>query len=180
MSTLSSPESVKFIVSIIYAEGAPVADCMASLVTHFGEWDFMSEPMPFEFTDYYTAEMGSGLKRIIASFKTLRGRERLVESKLFTTALEETYSIEGGRQINIDPGYIAPEHLILATGKCYYHRPYLGRGVFADLTLVYQNKRYRSLEWTYPDYDTSEMKELFLKLRARYTEDLRRGEQRSE
>ncbi len=141
---------------------------------------FVSEPLPFDFTDYYNREMGGGLRRIITSFNKLRGRELLVESKIFTSALEAAYSVEGRRQINIDPGYIAQEHLILATGKCYYHRPYLGSGVFADLTLVYKNKKYQSLEWTYPDYNTSEMKELFLKLRKRYIEDLKRREQRNE
>ena len=42
--------------------------------------------------------------------------------------------------------------MVLATTKGFAHRIYLGSGIFADLTLVYENGTYRGLEWTYPDY----------------------------
>ncbi len=63
--------------------------------------------------------------------------------------------------------------MILATGKGYSHRPYIGKGVYADLTLIYANGEFRPLEWTYPDYSTSEMRELFKRLREDYTNQLK-------
>ena len=75
--------------------------------------------------------------------------------------------------LNIDPGYIALEHIILATGKGYSHRPYLGNGVYAELTLVYVRNGFRTLEWTYPDYGEAGMRELFSKLRDDYAAQLK-------
>ena len=95
-----------------------------------------------------------------------------MEIKIFTNSLEEVFSYGGNRTINVDPGYIAQEHLILATGKGFSHRPYLGKGVYADLTLIYKANEYRTLEWTYPDYGNKEMRTLFKALRAEYVKQL--------
>ena len=105
--------------------------------------------------------------------KVIRGLPFLFV-KTFTNKLEEFFSYEGNRTINIDPGYIAQEHLILATGKGYSHRPYLGSGVYADLTLKYVKDEYRTLEWTYPDYGKEEMRVLFKDLRNQYVNQLKK------
>jgi len=54
--------------------------------------------------------------------------DRLAEIKIETNALEERYLMEGRRRVNIDPGYVALERLVLATGKNYVHRIYLSKG----------------------------------------------------
>jgi hypothetical protein len=172
MSELSEPRPVKLFIGLIYSQDAPVNECIKRLETTFGEIDFMSEEFPFNFTSYYEEEMGKELRRKILSFRKLIERNELVDVKIFTNQIEKTFSIEGKRKINIDPGYIAPEHLILSTGKGYYHRPYLGRGVYADLTLVYKNKEFHTLEWTYPDYRTEEMRQLLRSIREKYMVDL--------
>ncbi len=174
MSELIEPRPVKLFIGLIYSQDAPVDECIKGLEAAFGEIDYMSEEFPFNFTSYYEKEMGKELQRRILSFRKLIKRNELVDIKISTNQIEKTFSIEGKRRINIDPGYIAPEHLILSTGKGYYHRPYLGRGVYADLTLVYKNKEFHTLEWTYPDYRTEEMKRLFKKIREKYMTDLER------
>jgi Domain of unknown function (DUF4416) len=55
------------------------------------------------------------------------------------------------RTVNLDPGLLTEENVLLATGKNYSHRVYLRDGVFADLALVYRKGEYRPLPWTYPD-----------------------------
>ena len=75
--------------------------------------------------------------------------------------------------MNIDPGYVALEHMVLATTKGYSHRVYLGQGIFADLTLIYDNGTYRSLPWTYRDYGSNELISLFNLWRERYKRLLR-------
>jgi hypothetical protein len=41
---------------------------------------------------------------------------------------------------------------ILATGKDFSHRIYIGCGIYADLTLIYSKDGFQTLPWTYPDY----------------------------
>jgi len=168
MSELLEPKPVRLLIGLIYSEDAPIDDCIKKLEEKFEEIDFISEQYNFDFTFYYEEEMGKGLSRRFLSFKGLIKRDELVEIKIFTNNLEKIYSVQNRRNINIDPGYIAQEHLILATGKGYYHRPYLGKGVYADLTLVYRNKEYQSLDWTYPDYRSEEIKRLMKTLREKY------------
>jgi hypothetical protein len=172
VSKLEEALPVKLFTGIIYSKNAQVHECIKRLEKRLGKTDFISERLPFHYTTYYKKEMGTELSRIIITFKPLMKRDKLVRIKHFTNELEEYFSTEGKRQINVDPGYIAPEHLILATGKGYYHRPYLGRGVYADLTLVYQNKDFRPLKWTYPDYRTHKLRRIFKNLRQRYILEL--------
>lgn len=171
MSDLLEPRPAKLLIGLIYGEDAPVDECIKRLEAAFGEIDFTSEKIPFNFTSYYQEEMGNNLSRKVISFRKLIKRDELVNAKTFTNQVEKMFSVEGKRRINIDPGYIAPEHLILSTRKGYYHRPYLGRGVYADLTLVYKNKEFHTLEWTYPDYRTEEMRKLLLGIREKYMVD---------
>ena len=169
MSTLKEPKPVYLFTGIIYKPGSELVGCIEALKAELGETDFESPELPFECTSYYEDEMGEGLKRRIICFEKLITRVRLRDIKVFTNSLEEEFSDEETRTINIDPGYIAQEHVILATGKGFAHRPYLGKGVYADLTMVYRGDEFETLEWTYPDYGTREMRELFKSLRAHYT-----------
>ena len=169
MSTPSSPRPVKLIVSLLAAEAQLIADAAAGLSRAFGVIDFMSRCIPFTQTDYYRDEMGEKLIRRFITFEDLFPPEALTDVKRHTDRLEGQYrNSAGGRMINLDPGYIALEHLILATNKKYTHRPYLGNGVYADLTLIYRDKSFRPLEWTYPDYASAEIIELLNRLRERY------------
>jgi hypothetical protein len=142
----------------------------------FGEIDSMSERFPFQFTDYYAEEMGSSLFRRFATFKDLIPIPRLSEIKMATNHLEEKLAgPEGKRRINIDPGYLCLQHVVLATTKGYTHRPYLRDGIYADLSLIYRNRSFQPLEWTYPDYRQDGVIRLFNQLRKKYAEDLRQG-----
>lgn len=169
MSKLQEPRPVKLFIGLVYSRKAKVDQCIEELRQNFGDSDFVSDGLSFEFTSYYQEEMGNELSRKILSFKKLIRRDNLADIKVFTTSLEANYSVAGKRTINIDPGYIAQEHLILATGKGYYHRPYLGKGVYADLTLVFKNKEFHALEWTYPDYGSEGLRKLFREIREGYT-----------
>ena len=62
---------------------------------------------------------------------------------------------------------------MLASGKNFSHRVYLGEGIYADLTLVYRKGDFRSLPWTYPDYGRPEMRAFLQRVRRKYIADLR-------
>ena len=42
--------------------------------------------------------------------------------------------------------------VVLASTKDYSHRLYIGDGIFAEVTLRYQQRTFQAWEWTYPDY----------------------------
>ena len=108
------------------------------------------------------------MERLFVSFAVLIRPESLPDVKLQTNDLEREFSRADGRRVNIDPGYISSANLILATGKGYSHRPYLRDGIYADLTLMYYEKFFQTLPWTYPDYAEQETREMFNRLRAKY------------
>jgi hypothetical protein len=101
----------------------------------------------------------------------------IVEIKWKTNDLENKESQGGKRKINIDPGYVALERLVLTTGKNYTHRIYLSRGIYADLTLIFQRGGFSPLAWTYKDYGDPEIIDYFNEIRERYKKQIRGLEQ---
>ncbi|MBW2039203.1 MAG: DUF4416 family protein [Deltaproteobacteria bacterium] len=175
MGKIGVPKPVKLIMSLITSDDLLLHQAMEVAAQRYGEVDFKSDVLPFGLTGYYTAEMGEGLFRRFITFRPMIPRESLVRIKRETNEVEETFAVEGRRRINIDPGYICAEHLILATTKGYTHRPYLGEGIYADLTLVYQKGEFRPLEWTYPDYASPGIREILNEVRRRYLQELKGG-----
>ena len=132
-----------------------------------------SATRPFFHSDYYEKEMGKNLSRYFLLFQPLASRGQLPEVKLQTNEIETRHARLGSRTVNIDPGYIALEHIVLATTKGYAHRLYLGKGIFGDLTLMFENGSYHGLPWTYPDYRSEEIIALCTSWRQHYKESLR-------
>jgi hypothetical protein len=174
MSRPIPAEAVKLIMSLFSSEDALINEALEILTRSYGEVDFISPLFSFAYTDYYTKEMGIDLVRRFVSFTGLIPPEVLPDVKLATNVLEENYMQAGKRKLNIDPGYIAQAHLILATGKGYTHRPYLRDGIYADLTLIFQGGSFRGLPWTYPDYGSSEVICMLGKMRKKYLEQLKK------
>ncbi len=174
MGKPKEPHPAKLFMSLIVSEDLIFQQGIEEIRLTFGEMDFISERLPFNFTDYYTGEMGSDLFRHFITFERLIPIPELPGIKRRTNNLEEKLAASPGkRRINIDPGYLCLEHVILATTKGYTHRPYLREGIYADLTLIYRNKTYQPLEWTYPDYRQAEVIELFNRIRKRYLKKLK-------
>jgi len=168
MSKPNPAEPVKLIFSIFADKPAKIDETISALAVYYGLPDFISAVMPFEYTDYYCPEMGAGLVRRFISMAKLIRPESLPDIKKATNGIEEKSAAAGKRSVNIDPGYLSKAHLILATGKGYSHRPYLRDGIYADLTLIYQNKKFCVLPWTYPDYASIAFQGMLEKIRAGY------------
>ncbi len=176
MGNTREAEPARLFMSLI-ATGEDVLEAGLELLrSTFGKIDWMSESHPFDWTDYYEKEMGPHLIRRFLTFEALVSIPRLPEIKLATNRIEDRLAkSNGNRRMNIDPGYLCLQHLVLATTKGYTHRPYLRDGIYADLTLIYKNGSFRALEWTYPDYRQADMISQFNELRTRYVEALRQG-----
>lgn len=168
MSKPNPAEPVKLIFSLFANDAGLLDETIGSLSSAYGQPDFISPMVSFDYTDYYCAEMGENLVRRFLAMEKLIRPEELPDIKLATNGIEERTASTSQRKINIDPGYISTANLILATGKSYTHRPYLRDGIYADLTLVYQGKKFRSLPWTYPDYADEKQLMMFVKIRAKY------------
>ncbi len=174
MSIPKIPKPVKLVASILSGEPQLLDSGIEKMEQFFGPVDFSTKPAPFEHTRYYCNEMGEGIQRRFIAFQTLVQRDRLAEIKLWTNHLEEAYQLPGhGRRINIDPGFITLDNLVLATGKNFTHRIYLGSGIYADLTLIYRKGSFHPLPWTYPDYAEESVIRMFNVIRRRYREQLR-------
>ena len=169
MSRLQHPDPIKLLASVLSNDIELIGETMETLSQEFGSTDYISELLPFDYTDYYGKEMGYSLIRRFVSFENLVHPGNLPDVKLFTNRVEEQYTVQERRRVNIDPGYIAQGHLILATGKRYAHRPYLRKGIYADLTLIFENRTFKPLEWTYPDYREHKTIQMLIKIRQKYS-----------
>ncbi len=167
------PKSVKYFASLMFATEISLREAEGELTSYIGTIQETTGIMPFVHSNYYDKEMGGNLFRVFLLFEPLLHRDLLPEIKLKTNEIEKRLSVKGKRTVNIDPGYIALEHVILATTKGYSHRVYLSKGIYADLTLMYQNGTYRALEWTYPDYREEDTISIMNKWREVYKGMLR-------
>ncbi len=152
MSQPGEPRPAKLVIRFLFSDYEVQLSVLEALVSDFGPMDFLSAPGNFPHTTYYDDEMGSGLRRQTAAFVDLVAQGALPDIKLRTNEIEARHLKNGKRQVNIDPGILSEERLVLATGKNFIHRIYLREGIYADLTLVYGKGAYRPLPWTYPDY----------------------------
>lgn len=165
MGTPIKHEKVKLITGLIGKE-ILFDEVKTKLSRKFGEIDFESKILGFTYTDYYNQEMGADLKRQFLSFKRLIYPELIIAIKNYTNTIESKFfSSNKKRSVNIDPGYLSLSKLVLATTKDHQHRIYLGKGIYAEVTLRYTNKTFSSWEWTYPDYCSKEYISIFNHLR---------------
>ncbi len=167
------PLPVKFICSFIYSDEESYNKTRKTLQRKFGKIDFESACLDFNFTNYYEKEMGSLLYRRFVSFEKLKDPSVFPAIKLFCLKIENKLAKGMKRTINIDPGYINEGKLVLTTTKDYYHRIYVGRGIFEEVTLYYKDSNFHDFATTYPDYKTPEYKLIFISIRDKYRQQLR-------
>ncbi|MDA3916142.1 MAG: DUF4416 family protein [Deltaproteobacteria bacterium] len=174
MSTLKNPDPAKLVVGCIMNNKADIDKLFLLLEDLLGAVDMISPWLGFAYTDYYYKEMGSPLYRKVFVFKPLIAQDELARIKEKTNGIEDEFVTDGNRAVNIDPGYLVSSRFILATGKEYSHRIYIGRKIYADLTLMYSKKKgFQTLEWTYPDYASKTMISFLSKVRNKYLMDLK-------
>ncbi|MDD5116045.1 MAG: DUF4416 family protein [Candidatus Omnitrophica bacterium] len=159
---------VKLIIGFIYKDEAFFFKSRDILKRRFGKTDFESGAVDFDCTDYYEKEMGAGLKKRFVSFSRLIPIQELFRIKLYTNKVESRFLDSGRRMVNIDPGYLDMAKLVLASTKDYAHRIYLGKGVFAEITLSYRGNSFAPNDWTYPDYRSPEYLNIFNAIRELY------------
>ena len=150
---------VKLIVGMLSGTAELLTQAEQEMTALWGEVDVRSEIMDFTQTRYYEKEMGSKLLRYFVSFARLiepnelaraKHQSNELERKLDDTELGRSLGVE--RAINLDPGYVEPSKLVLATTKNYSHRVYIGESMYAEATLHFHKGVWSAWPYTYPDY----------------------------
>lgn len=161
----SAPDPVKLFVGILYSDKALLKKARETLIERFGPVDFVSEPIPFDVTDYYRNEMGDPIRRIFVSFQDLIDPGRLAEIKIRANEIEDRLAVDGQRKVNLDPGYMDVCKVVLASAKYNGQKIYLSQGIYADPTLHYEKGHFHPYPWSFPDFKTGAYEKIFLRIR---------------
>jgi hypothetical protein len=171
---------VKLFIGVLVSNSKLFSEVERRLTAVYGAIDHRSEVIPFDFTDYYEVEMGDLIDRVFFSFERLIEADQLPEIKRQTNQLEDelapllrTPNTNVKRPVNLDPGYLEQAKVILASTKNFYHRIYLGGGIFGEVTMHFKNNTYQFFPWTYPDYQSKDYQDFFLRMRQIMRSQLR-------
>ncbi|MBS3762530.1 MAG: DUF4416 family protein [Planctomycetes bacterium] len=177
MARATAPQPVKLFCAVLAGQQAWLNASREVMEDELGAIELDSDIWPFDCTDYYKREMGSGLLRQIFSFQALIDPSEIAPIKLRTNDLEmelaENLPDTPERPVNLDPGYLGASKMVLATTKNYTHRIYLASGIYAEVTLRWRDGQFEPWEWTYPDYQSEAYREFFGRVRNRYMDQLR-------
>jgi hypothetical protein len=172
-------------VALLSADPDLLTVASKKLSEHYGESDLESEVLPWNITPYYRNEMGEGLLRKFLSFARLVSPQDLPDIKLQTNALESYFArsipapdpaakgYAERRRVNLDPGYLDGNKLVLTSTKGAAHRLYLSQGIYAEVTLLFHHGTFHPFEYTYADYRWPETMTFLLRVRTRYLQQLR-------
>ena len=161
MGVIRSPKNVCLISALCFKDENVKDSVWSQLVDTYGAIHQCSKTIAFTHTSYYDDEMGSGINKVYIAFKKFIDPAQLADIKIRTNEIEDQLSQQGRRTINIDPGYIEVAKLILASTKNFSHRIYIGKGIYGDVQLYWQNGEFQSNPWTYPDYKEKDIKSFF-------------------
>jgi hypothetical protein len=177
MWQLKEPNPVKLIIGILAADRNCLNAAVKEIAGCFGNIDFTSDIWPFNQTDYYKEQLGPNILRQFVSIENLIEPGRLADIKHRTNALEQqladTLKTDFPRPVNLDPGVIEPSKLVLATTKNYSHRIYIGKNMYAEVTLIFDKGKWQTMPYTYPDYAQKCYHDFFSIVRNRLVEQLK-------
>ncbi len=170
MGTPKIPPPAMLFVAILLGEETRLERVEKLLIDSFGPLEEKSRPSNWSHSTYYQKELGDRILRQFLFFRNRIFQDQLAEIKQATNSLEKTLARPGNpkplRTVNLDPGYLTPAKVVLATTKDYSHRIYLRDGLFAEVTLQFSGETFHSLPHTYPDYRTEETITLFNRARS--------------
>lgn len=162
---------VKLFTAVTFNNNDVYEQIKSILEENFGVIDTLSAIYDFTYTQYYAKEMGVSLQKQFLGFEKLIRPESLPDIKLMTNEIEQKFSRENKRQVNIDPGYLTGAKVVLATTKNFDHRIYLGKGIYGDVHLRYRGNKFHINEWTYPDYRGMIVLDFLARLRKKYMKE---------
>jgi hypothetical protein len=175
MGIIQKPLPVKLFLAIMYHNEKERDKALKVCSESFGVVDLRYGPLNVnDYTTYYDKEMGKGLKKSFMTFEKLVDRKKLPDIKTFTNLIEKDFTKGNSRIVNLDPGYITNDKLVLASTKDFYQRIYLDKGIFVEVTLHYRQGRFRYFSWTYPDYKDRKVLQFLENVREKLIRELKK------
>ena len=107
------------------------------------------------------------------SFTDLIDPSAIGHIKTKTNDLESGFAGAMQRPVNLDPGYLEQSKIVLASTKNFSHRILISGGIYAEVTLLFQEGAWRVLPWTFPDYKSGRYDKYFSSLRDIYRRQLK-------
>jgi len=159
------PEKALLFAGTLFSNEDYYAEALQSLQKIFGEAAMESPPAIWDYTDYYKEDLGDLIYRRFIFFKKLIGEDSLSTIKLITNEIERDLFTVKKRNINIDPGYLTPAKIVLASTKDYSHRIYLKDGIYGDVALIFKNGQFIPHVNTYRDYQDEKFINVFMMAR---------------
>ena len=105
------------VVSLLAGSEEPRTAAVELLSREFGLLAALSGLLAFDHTDYYEPEMGAGLTRRLASFQEPLPLWYLPLAKRACLEIESRLAGPEGRRVNLDPGLLSEDSLVLASTK---------------------------------------------------------------
>ncbi|RKX30071.1 MAG: hypothetical protein DRP47_00075 [Candidatus Zixiibacteriota bacterium] len=169
MVRIQKPPPGRLVVSIIYSSIDALADSLRVIEHKFSKVECETIEIPCSSQERYREEMGDNLQRRFFSFEQPVACDTLPMIKatcykietMFSDCVRDYYF----RTVNIDPGILTPDKLVMASHREYNYRLYLGSGVFAQIELIHSQGQFKRLPWTNLDYCHDEAMDLFYRVR---------------
>ena len=178
MGQIHSHYPVLLVAAITSRHREAIEWAISQASQHWGAASLVSDLFDFQETGFYEKTMGSDLRKQLVAFQ-LVNPATLPDYKISSNQWEQQYAQDHShpetRPLNIDPGYITEAKLVLATTKDRDHRVYLRDGIYAEVTLHYQQNRWSESRWTYPDYRRSDFQSFFTDCRKHLRNQLKTG-----
>ena len=171
MGIIRTVQAVKPICGFVFKKSIDRFKVIQQITEVLGPVDDQTPVFDFSFTDYYEQEMGVDLKKMFLSFVKCIPPENLAKIKRRTNEIEDLWSVDGKRSVNLDPGYITGAKLVLASTKDFAHRIYLSDGIYGDVQLQYRHNHFHISHWTYPDYQTDLALSFFSHVREKIVQE---------
>ncbi len=182
MGDIQTPQPVLLLAAIFSKHDDAFEWAKRRAVERWGPIALSSPVFKFDFTTYYEAEMGDGLRKMFIAMEQLMDPAELPSRKIESNQWECDYAasseVAEPRPLNVDPGYLTEAKLVLATTKDRDHRLYLSDGIYAEGTLFYHHGAWQERPWTYPDY-RDESYHAFFSLCRKYLRERMRSAERS-
>ena len=160
---------VKRIAGILYPDEERLDWTLEELSRLWGAPDLVSDPVPFNLTDYYR-DIAPSLTRRFVCFPGLVGAGGLADWKLQSCEVEAR-SRRPVRAVNVDPGYVEGARLVLASTKDHAHRIWLRDGIYAEVTLRWRFGKWVSFDYTFPDFRSGVYDDFLLRVRRLWLEE---------
>jgi hypothetical protein len=177
MWTLKKPDPVKLIIGILGCNADAVNTAVEMIKAKFGDCDIESPTWPFSHTEYYAEETGQEIVKKFVTIEKLIAPDTLAAIKHKTNKMEMKLAdmLDGNlsRPVNLDPGYIEPSKLVLASTKNFSHRIYIGKKIWAEVTLIYNKGRWTTFEYTFPDHKEERYHYFFSQVRDKLVQQLK-------